>query len=208
MYDYFEGTLKEKTPTYVVIDCNGIGYIINISLNTYSALPNPSSQKNNAILCKLFTYLVVKEDALTLFGFINEDERRIFKQLLSVSGIGANTARMILSSLSPKEVFQAIATSNSSVFQSIKGIGAKTAQQIILDLQNKIKKDDISKEIFNASHNTVRDEALSGLIQLGFAKNVAEKAIDKVILNNHANASKEHSALTIETLIKEALKII
>ena len=134
MYEYFEGKLVEKTPTYAVVDCSGIAYILNISLTT-------SAKLGTAKECKLFAYLAVREDAHTLFGFFDKDEREMFRMLISVSGVGAATARMILSSLSPAEIISAIAGGNVSTFKAVKGIGEKSAQRIIVDLKNKVGKD-------------------------------------------------------------------
>ncbi|MFZ4740373.1 MAG: Holliday junction branch migration protein RuvA [Bacteroidales bacterium] len=192
MYSYFEGKLYEKTPTYAIIDCNGIGYMINISLHTFSKIKDQEK-------CKLHTHLVVKEDAHTLYGFADKEERTLFRHLISVSGVGANTARMMLSSLSPEEIFQAIVTNNVSILQSIKGIGAKTAQRIILDLKDKLEKLGGDKEIIFIEHNTKREEALSALIMLGFNKGLVEKMLDKIIRSESSN-------ITVEQLIKSALK--
>jgi len=192
MYSYFEGKLYEKTPTYAIIDCNGIGYMINISLHTFSKIKDQEK-------CKLYTHLVVKEDAHTLYGFADKEERTLFRHLISVSGVGANTARMMLSSLSPEEIFQAIVTNNVSILQSIKGIGAKTAQRIILDLKDKLEKLGGDKEIIFIEHNTKREEALSALIMLGFNKSLVEKMLDKIIRSESSN-------ITVEQLIKSALK--
>jgi Holliday junction DNA helicase RuvA len=192
MYSYFEGKLYEKTPTYAIIDCNGIGYMINISLHTFSKIKDQEK-------CKLHAHLVVKEDAHTLYGFADKEERTLFRHLISVSGVGANTARMMLSSLSPEEIFQAIVTNNVSILQSIKGIGAKTAQRIILDLKDKLEKLGGDKEIIFIEHNTKREEALSALIMLGFNKGLVEKMLDKIIRSESSN-------ITVEQLIKSALK--
>ncbi len=194
MYAYFEGNLIEKTPTYAVIDCNGVGYMINISLNTFSKIKDETK-------CRLYTHLTVKEDAHTLYGFFDDNERILFRQLISVSGIGPNTARMMLSSLSPDEIIQAILMGNVTLIQSIKGIGGKTAQRIILDLKDKMGKITFDKDIFSSSHNTKKEEALSALVMLGFNKAVAEKTLDKIIRLEEATA-------TVEVLIKSALKVL
>ena len=194
MYAYFEGNLIEKTPTYAVIDCNGVGYMINISLNTFSKIKDETK-------CRLYTHLTVKEDAHTLYGFFDDNERILFRQLISVSGIGPNTARMMLSSLSPDEIIQAILIGNVTLIQSIKGIGGKTAQRIILDLKDKMGKITFDKDIFSSSHNTKKEEALSALVMLGFNKAVAEKTLDKIIRLEEATA-------TVEVLIKSALKVL
>ena len=195
MYDFIEGKLAEKNPAYAVIDAHGVGYLLNISVQTYTAL-NDVGQP-----CKLFTHLVVREDALVLFGFSGTDERELFLKLISVSGVGANTARIILSSLTPNEVVQAIIQADAPLLQRIKGIGVKTAQRIIVDLKDKLSKDTGPLENLDFLHNTKKEEALSGLIILGFPKTVAGKALDKVI-------QTEGSSLTVEQLIRLALKIL
>jgi Holliday junction DNA helicase RuvA len=195
MYDFIEGKLVEKNPAYAVIETQGIGYLLNISLQTYSAL------KENEQPCRLYTHLVVREDAFVLFGFSGQEERELFRQLISVSGVGANTARIILSSLTPNEVIQAIVQADAPLLQRIKGIGVKTAQRIIVDLKDKLSKDIIPLENLDFLHNTKKDEALSGLIILGFPKTLAEKALNKVI-------QAEGSSLSVEQLIRLALKIL
>jgi Holliday junction DNA helicase RuvA len=191
MIAHIQGKLVEKTPTEVVIDCGGVGYHINISLHTYSLLPQADQ-------IKLFTYLQIKEDAHTLFGFVEKSEREIFKMLLSVSGIGASIARTMLSSLDPKQIIQAIAVGDVVTIQSIKGIGAKTAQRAILDLKDKVLKLYDLDEVSILQNNTNKDEALSALEVLGFNKKLAEKAVDKIV-SQDANA-------TVESIIKQALK--
>lgn len=191
MIAHIQGKLVEKTPTEVVIDCGGVGYHINISLHTYSLLPQTEQ-------LKLFTYLQIKEDAHTLFGFVEKSEREIFKMLLSVSGIGASIARTMLSSLDPKQIIQAIAVGDVVTIQSIKGIGAKTAQRAILDLKDKVLKLYDLDEVSILQNNTNKDEALSALEVLGFNKKLAEKAVDKIV-SQDANA-------TVESIIKQALK--
>jgi holliday junction DNA helicase RuvA len=194
MYEFIKGRLTEKNPAYAVIEANGIGYLLNISLHTYSQLKEDEN-------CMLLVHLVVREDAMILFGFAEADERELFRQLISVSGVGPNTARMILSSVQPGEIAQAIVTGNAPLLQSIKGIGSKTAQRLIVELKDKLSKDLMPYEKMPGGHNTKRDEALSGLIILGFSKMVAEKALTKVI-------EKEGSALPVEQLIRHALKIL
>ncbi len=194
MISQIKGRLVEKNPTYVIIDCNGIGYMLNISLNTYSKIKDKDD-------CKLFTHLIVREDALILFGFADEQERRLFRYLISVSGVGANTARLILSSLSPAEVCDAIVTDNVSALKAVKGIGNKSAQRIVIDLKDKLAKEEFLKGNLMISHNTKKEEALSGLIILGFNKNAANKALNKIFENKGAS-------LSAEELIKEALKIL
>jgi Holliday junction DNA helicase RuvA len=192
MYAYIHGKLVFKCPTYVVIDAGGIGYHINISLNTYAEL----EEKEN---CKLYTWLHVKEDAHTLYGFFEEGERRLFLHLISVSGIGPNTGRMILSSITPSEIQTAIVKGDVPLIQRIKGIGPKSAQRMILELQDKLKKEGPDSLISMPVHNTAKDEALSALVMLGFNKNIAEK-----VLENAIKASSE--ILSVEALIKIALK--
>ncbi|MFZ4101746.1 MAG: Holliday junction branch migration protein RuvA [Sphingobacterium thalpophilum] len=192
MYAYINGKLVFKCPTYVVIDAGGIGYHINISLNTYAEL----EEKEN---CKLYTWLHVKEDAHTLYGFFEEGERRLFLHLISVSGIGPNTGRMILSSITPSEIETAIVKGDVPLIQRIKGIGPKSAQRMILELQDKLKKEGPDSLISMPVHNTAKDEALSALVMLGFNKNIAEKVLDSAI-----KASVEN--LSVEALIKIALK--
>jgi len=174
MYDYIQGKLTEKNPAYAVVDTGGIGYLLNISLHTYTQL-------GDATECTLFTHLVVREDDLLLYGFYDREERELFRQLISVSGVGVNTARIILSSLTPLEVARAISEENTALLQRIKGIGAKTAQRIIIDLRDKVAHDLIRQEKSGISHNTGKEEALSGLIILGFPKMPAEKALTKII---------------------------
>jgi Holliday junction DNA helicase RuvA len=191
MIAHIQGKLVEKNPTEVVIDCGGVGYHINISLHTYSLLPNSDQ-------IKLFTYLQVKEDAHTLFGFFEKSEREIFKMLLSVSGIGASIARTMLSSLEPKQIIQAIASGDVGTVQSIKGIGIKTSQRVILDLQDKVLKLYDLDEVSMVLNNTNRDEALSALEVLGFVRKTSEKVVEKII--------KEDPDASVETIIKKALK--
>lgn len=194
MYDYIKGKLAERNPAYAVIDCNGVGYLLNISLNTYTRIGEVDS-------CLLFVHLVVREDALILFGFADQDERELFRQLISVSGVGANTARIILSSLSPQEVVQAIGMADVPLLQKIKGIGAKTAQRIVVDLKDKVGKGLLPQEKLGFLYNTKKEEALSGLIILGFPKMLAEKALTKII-------EREGTDLTVEELIKLALQML
>ncbi|MCD4773029.1 MAG: Holliday junction branch migration protein RuvA [Bacteroidales bacterium] len=194
MYSYIKGKLIEKNPTYVVIESAGIGYYINISLHTFSKISDDEQ-------CKLFIHFVVREDAQILYGFADKEERKLFRHLISVSGVGSNTARLILSSLKTEEIFDAIINNKPSVLQSVKGIGGKTAQRIIIDLKDKLDKEGISVENLNIPHNTQKDEALSGLVSLGFNKKVAEKAIDKILKSGD-------SALSVEQLIKNALKTL
>ena len=191
MIAHLQGKLVEKTPTDVVIDCGGVGYHVNISLHTYSLLPQTEN-------IRLFTHLQIKEDAHTLFGFVEKSERELFKLLLSVSGIGAGIARTMLSSLDPKQIIQALATGDLGTIQSIKGIGGKTAQRAILDLKDKVLKVYNLDEVSMPANNTNKDEALSALEVLGFNKKLAEKAIDKIV--------RDAPDSTVETIIKQALK--
>jgi Holliday junction DNA helicase RuvA len=194
MYAFIEGKVEAAGPTSVVINCHGVGYEILTSVNTYTQIKGQAS-------CRLFTHLVVRDDAHVLYGFAREEERAVFRQLISVSGVGAGTARLILSSLSPDEIANAILTGNVPLLQRVKGIGGKTAQRIIVDLRDKIGKGVEFREILGSGHNTSRQEALSALTMLGFNKTVAEKAMDKVIRQEGGN-------LTVEQLIKSALKIL
>ncbi|RZL17515.1 MAG: Holliday junction branch migration protein RuvA [Pedobacter sp.] len=192
MYDYIDGKLTFKCPAYIVVEAGGVGYHINISLNTFSFLDKEER-------CKIYVWLHVKEDAHTLYGFAEEGERRLFLHLISVSGIGPNTGRMMLSSITPVEIQQAIINGDVNLIQRIKGIGAKTAQRLILELQDKLKKGADGSLISAPKHNTAKDEALSALIMLGFAKATAEKALETVIKNTTGEQS-------VEQLIKQALK--
>lgn len=191
MIAHIQGKLVEKNPTNVVIDCGGVGYDINISLHTFSLLPASDH-------IKLFTYVQIKEDSHTLFGFVEKSEREIFKMLLSVSGIGASIARTMLSSIEPRQIIQAIATADLATIQSIKGIGSKTAQRVILDLKDKVLKLYDIDEVSIIQNNTNRDEALSALEVLGFVRRTSEKVVEKII--------RENPDATVETIIKQALK--
>lgn len=191
MIAHIQGKLVEKSPTEVVVDCGGVGYQIHISLHTFGLLPASD-------YIKLYTYLQVKEDAHTLFGFVEKSEREIFKMLLSVSGIGANIARTMLSSLEPKQIIQALATGDVGLIQSVKGIGGKTAQRAILDLKDKVLKLYDLDEVSSVSNNTNKEEALSALEVLGFNKKLAEKVVDKIVLQD--------GSATVEAIIKQALK--
>ncbi|MBX9807857.1 MAG: Holliday junction branch migration protein RuvA [Flavobacteriaceae bacterium] len=191
MITHLQGKLVEKTPTQVVIDCGGVGYHVNISLHTYSLLPTTD-------FIKLFTHLQIKEDAHTLFGFVEKSEREIFKLLLSVSGIGASIARTMLSSLDPKQITNAIASGDVVTIQSIKGIGSKTAQRVILDLKEKVLKLYDLDEVSMSQSNTNRDEALSALEVLGFVRKASERIVEKIV--------KEAPESSVEYIIKQALK--
>jgi len=191
MIHHLKGQLIEKNPTYVVIECNGIGYSVNISLHTFSLIPDSEA-------ISLYTYLQVKEDSHTLYGFVEKSEREIFKLLISVSGVGTSTARMMLSSLQPKEVIDAIATGDVPTIQSVKGIGAKTAQRVILDLKDKVLKVLGDDEVFISQNNTNKEEALSALEILGYNRRQAGKVVEKIL--------KEDPDSTVEAIIKLALK--
>lgn len=191
MIAHIQGKLVEKTPTEVIIECNGVGYQINISLHTFSLLPDSEN-------LKLFTFLQIKEDAHTLYGFVEKQERELFKLLISVSGVGASIARTMLSSLAPSQIIQAIASNDLATMQGMKGIGAKTAQRIILDLKEKVLKVYNLDEVSVVQNNTNKDEALSALEVLGFARKAAEKVVDKII--------REIPNSSVEQLIKQALK--
>ena len=191
MIDYIKGVITELNPASVVVENGGIGYFINISVNTFSRI---DSQKE----IKILVHEVIREDAHQLFGFADKEERDIFRQLISVSGIGANTARMMLSSLTPGEIEKAILDSNVNLLKSVKGIGLKTAQRIIVDLKDKLGKQTGSGEIFPLADNTSREEALSALVMLGFSKSAVSKVLDKIV--------REEKTLTVEELIKRALK--
>ncbi|MCD0468474.1 Holliday junction branch migration protein RuvA [Flavobacterium sp. JAS] len=191
MIAHLQGRLVEKNPTDVVIDCGGVGYQVHISLHTFSLIPNAEN-------IKLYTHLQIKEDAHTLFGFAEKSEREIFRMLLSVSGIGANIARTMLSSIEPRQIINAIASGDVGVIQSIKGIGSKTAQRVILDLKEKVLKLYDLDEVSVVQNNTNRDEALSALEVLGFVRKTSEKVVEKIV--------KEDPEATVETIIKKALK--
>ena len=193
MITQIKGRLVEKSPTELVIDCNGIGYLVNISLNTYSLHSDSES-------VSLYTHLQVKEDSHTLFGFFEKTERNLFRKLISVSGIGASTARTMLSSLTPDEIQRAILSENVTTIQSIKGIGLKTAQRVIIELRDKVLKIYDIDEAFVNSNNTTREEALSALEVLGINKKSAERLVDKII--------KDNLDITVEEIIKETLKNI
>lgn len=195
MIAFIKGILVEKNPAYVLIDCNGVGYMIHISLQTYEKLPNVNDS------CKLLTHFIVREDAQLLFGFHESKERTLFQQLISVNGIGSNTARMMLSAMSCRELISAIVNENIKLLQGIKGIGAKTAQRVVIELKDKVDKEMSATDKVFAVHNTNKDEALLALVSLGFAKNNADIALSKVIKSEGAD-------VTIEVLIKKALQIL
>ncbi len=192
MFEYIHGKITGLTPANAVIEAGAVGYFIHISLNTYSAI-------NGQEQAKLFLHQVVREDAHLLYGFASASERELFRLLISVNGIGSNTALMMLSSLSPDEIRKAILEENVNLLKSIKGIGAKTAQRVIIDLKDKIGKSPASDQILiSPANNTIRDEALSALVMLGFARKNVEKEIDNIL--------KTHPGITVEQTIKMALK--
>ncbi|WP_196895067.1 Holliday junction branch migration protein RuvA [Aureivirga marina] len=191
MITHIRGKLIEKNPTYAIVECNGMGYFLHISLQTYSKLGD-----NESVM--LYTHLSIKEDSHTLYGFLNKLEREVFRFLISVSGIGPNTARTMLSSLTTREIQEAIASENVALIKSIKGIGIKTAQRVIIELKDKILKTYDLEEVSLVQNNTNKEEALSALEVLGFNKKQAEKVLDKIL--------KEDSSMDVENLIKKALK--
>ena len=193
MIEYIKGEIAEITPTYTVIDNNGIGYFVNISLNTYTSLQN---SKN----ATLYIYEAIREDAHILYGFHNKHEREMFLLLISVSGVGPNSARMILSSLSPSELETAIATSGVAALKAVKGIGAKTAQRIIVDLKDKIKAPSDTLNIQVPANNEIFDEALAALVMLGFSQQASQKVLKKLL--------SDTQELNVENVIKKALKMM
>lgn len=193
MIDYITGTVTELNPACVVVECNGIGYSINISLNTYAEL-------DKAATCRILIHESIREDAHILFGFVSADERDLFRQLISVSGVGAGTARIMLSSVKPADLREAIISGDVGILKGVKGIGLKTAQRIIVDLKDKIGKRAVSGEIIAFSDNTAREEALSALVMLGFARNSATKVIDNLL--------RENKTLQVEEIVRRALKLL
>lgn len=191
MITHIQGKLIEKTPVDVVIDCNGVGYHLHISLHTFSQLPE-------ADFVKLHTHLAIKEDAHTLYGFSEILEREVFRLLISVSGVGASTARTMLSSLSPMQVKEAIAVNDIATIQSVKGIGTKTAQRVIVDLKDKVDKIGNDENVFDIASNTNKEEALTALETLGFSKKQADKVCGQIV--------KENPDANVEMIIKQALK--
>ena len=193
MYEFIEGEFIEKSPAHLIVRANQLAYYINISVFTYSQVSSETSGR-------LYLHFVVREDAQILYGFSGREERQIFRSLVSVSGVGANTARLILSSLSPDEVTQAILAGNVSVLQGIKGIGAKSAQRIIVDLKDKVGKGAGIDELFFSQDNTSREESLSALVALGFPKKTVEKILTRIL--------SEQPELSVEEVVKAALKFI
>lgn len=191
MIDYIKGTIVQINPTFLTIESGGIGYFINISLNTFSELEAHTETR-------VLIHEVIREDSHLLFGFSGDHERDVFRLLISVTGVGANTARMMLSSITPADIESAILGSDVDLLKGVKGIGLKTAQRIIVDLKDKVGKHAGSGEIFAFADNTTRDEALSALVMLGFAKGAVSKVLDKIV--------REEKNLTVEDMIKRALK--
>ena len=193
MIDYITGTVTELNPAFAVVECNGIGYGINISLNTFSALEKDTS-------CRILIHEAIREDAHLLYGFATADERDLFRQLITVSGVGAGTARMMLSSVTPSDLREAIISGNVAILKGVKGIGLKTAQRIIVDLKDKIGKHAVSGEILAFSDNTAREEALSALVMLGFARSSVLKVIDNIL--------RENKKLQVEEIVRKALNLL
>lgn len=193
MYDYLRGEIAEIAPTYAVIDCGGVGYYVNISLNTYTAIQNLRE-------AKVFVYEAIREDAYTLYGFRDKEEREMFELLISVSGVGPNTARMILSSLTVDDLMSVIASGNSGMLKSVKGIGAKTAQRIIVDLKDKVAGVGGAAAVAETGSGEAYEEAVAALIMLGFTRAAVQKAVGKLL--------REQPTLKVEEIIKMALKIL
>jgi Holliday junction DNA helicase RuvA len=193
MYEFIYGNIIDITPTFVVIEANQIGFLVHITLNTFSQIQNEKT-------CKLHIHQVIREDAHLLYGFFTRQEREIFRLLISVSGIGPNTARMMLSSLGPAEIQSAVLTGDVNALNSIKGIGIKSAQRIIVDLKDKIDKESETNDLFVEQDNTIKKEALSALELLGFNKKASVKVINKLLIENRN--------ITVEELIKKSLKLL
>ena len=191
MIEYIKGNITQLTPTFVVVEANNIAYLLNISLNTFSKLKDGD-------VVKLFAHQVIKEDAHDLFGFFDDYERCIFRSLISVSGVGANTARMILSSLTPSEIVSSITSGDVKTLKAVKGIGEKSAQRMIIDLKDKLGKSGEMPDIFSQKDNTTKQEALSALLMLGFGKAAVEKVLDKV--------ATENPTAPVEVIVKLSLK--
>ncbi len=192
MFAYLQGVLQYKSPSLIHLDVNGVGYELNITLQTFSKI-------QHAEACRLYTHLHIREDAWTIYGFADETERDTFRKLIAINGVGAGTARIILSSLTPQELEQAIFSEDIKVLEKVKGIGAKTAQRIILELKGKLALPKTSGEIIAGVHNTVKDDALIALVNLGIGKAIAEAAIKKI---------PNSQELTVEELIKQALRAL
>ena len=190
MYEFLKGKISELTPAYVIIENSQIGYFINISLNTYSQI----SEKAEVMI---YLEEIIREDSFQLYGFSTLSEREIFRLLLSVSGVGANTARVILSSMTPEEIKNAILREEVNTLKKVKGIGAKSAQRIIVDLKDKLSKTEIEEEFTTPVNNTIKEEALSALVTLGFTKSKVEKVLDEII--------QKEGSMQVEQIIKMAL---
>ena len=195
MYDYISGKIVQSSPAHVVIDNSGIGYFINIPLNAYTVLKDKSE-------AQLFVHENIREDAYNLFGFMDMEERELFRNLISVSGIGPNTARMMMSSMQSNEIKTSILTGNVEQLKAIKGIGLKTAQRIIVELKDKMGKEPTDQKMFNELNNSakIKEEALSALVMLGFTRSASQKAIDKIITSQ--------PDCKVETIIRLALKML
>ena len=191
MYEFIRGIIVERNPAHIVIEAGGIGYFINISLNTYSKL----NQKTEGLI---YLHQVIRDDAHVFYGFADKGERDLFRNLISVNGVGSNTAIMMLSSLNPDEIAVAVTTENVAVLKAVKGIGIKTAQRIIIDLKDKLGKLYDTDQIFHTPNNTILNESLSALVMLGFVKRDAEKVVAKIL--------QEQPQTTVEGVIKQALK--
>ena len=191
MIEYIRGKVVSVNPSFTIVETNNIGYFINISLNTFSTLKKDSEQQ-------FFIHEIIREDTHALYGFLNDEERTIFRHLISVSGIGANTARLILSSMTPTELQEAIASGNVGLIKQVKGIGLKTAQRLVVDLKDKIGKLSVDDNFLTVSNNTIKEEALSALVTLGFPKKQIEKTVEKILVEN--------TGISVEDLIKEVLK--
>ena len=189
MINHLHGKLVEKNPAFIIIECAGVGYFVNISLTTYAAIPDREE-------CRIYTHLQINEDAHTLFGFADEEERKLFRSLISVSGVGASTARMFLSSMNPGEILSCIVNGDVARLKTVKGIGEKTAQRMILELKDKLKKDGPVKSV--VSHLKVKDEAMSALLTLGFNRQAVDRTVDNLL--------REKPAISVEDLIRQALK--
>jgi Holliday junction DNA helicase RuvA len=192
MLNHLSGKLIEKNPTFIIVECSGVGYHVNISLNTFSKISEGEH-------IRILTHLQITEDAHTLYGFIDEDERRLFKMLITVSGIGCNTARMMLSSMNVAEIENCIILEEAKKLQAIKGIGEKTALRVILELKGKLKKDGKSP-ISMTSNLRVKEEAIAALVTLGFARNTVDRTLDNIL--------KTSPSVNVEELIKNALKAL
>lgn len=193
MYEFVKGKVAECSPAHVVVDCNGVGYFLNISLACYTKIEQLQE-------VQLYVHENIREDAFVLYGFFDREERELFKLLISVSGVGANTARMMLSSLSVDELSAAIATENVNILKGIKGIGLKSAQRIVVELKDKIEKRVFDAKIVSSINNTTREEALSALVMLGFVKAASIKVVDKLI--------SEYPDAKVEVIIKKSLSML